>query len=292
MEEKQKRTRTYIILGGVMSVLFLMGLALFSSEAVPVQAASQKSEIEKEIASQLTGKNIVKKICYADYDKNGREEAFVLTGPKKAGKLRDAAYTLWFAYHQDGTVIAKKMRKDVSVDSKMLSLKSVTLFCAASYCATSVPTDVYQVTGNDVKVIFCGNIISSTGGDSFSSVDSTYDFMYDSDLKTTLGHTWKPYYFYYENGKVKEYKGKKITLHKFKKYKNAGKMLKKYKMQGKIKSIIYRSNGIVHVNYKSKSKVEDDGYYSIAYTNVTFRVSGNKLIKPVMDEGTYRKNLK
>lgn len=286
----RERYRKISFLRGVLFFVLLLGAGVVLSGAVPTQAASEKAVIKAEIARQLTGKNVVKKIFYADYDRNGRNEAFVLAGPKKAGKLRDASYTLWFAYMQDGTVIARKIRKDIIVDSKKLNLKSADLFCAVTYCATSCPTDVYEVRGNEIAIIFQGDCINRAGGDSFSSVHSTYDSAYDSSLKGKLGHTWKPYYFYYQDGKVKEYKGKKISLKKFKKYKNSAKILKKYK--GKIKSIIYRSNGMVHVNYQYKSKVEKDGYYCIHYTNVTFRLSGNKLIKPVWHEGTYRKKLK
>ncbi len=289
---KERYTGKSVFLRGVLFFVFLLGAGIVLPGAVPTQAASEKAAIKEEIARHLSGKNVVKKIYYADYDRNGRNEAFVLAGPKKAGKLWDVPYTLWFAYMQDGTVIAKKIRKDIIIDSKKLNLKSADLFCAVTYCTTSLPTDLYEVRGNEIVIIFQGECISGAGGDSFSSVHSTYDCAYDSSVKGKLGHSWKPYYFYYQDGKVKEYKGKKISLKKFKKYKNAAKMLKKYKKMGKIKSIIYRSNGMVHVNYRDKSKVEKNGYYCIQYTNVTFRLSGNKLIKPVVDDGTYRKKLK
>lgn len=287
MKQKKNRVKIKFVFGCMLCFALLLGAVILPSKAVSAQEVSQKAEIEKNIASQLTGKNVVKKTCYGDYDKDGRPEAFVLSGPKKAGKLKDANYTLWFAYIQDGAVISKKIRKDVTVYSKMLKLKSVTLFCAATYCTTSSPMDVYQVTGNDIKVIFHGDMISETEGDSFVSIHSTYDLIYDAAVKHKMGHTWKPYYFYYKNGKVYEYKGKKISLKKFKKYKNAEKMLKKYKKLGKIKSILYRSNGMVNVNYKTKYQNGD-----ISYCNVTFQTSGNKLIKPVLEEGTYRKKLK
>lgn len=287
MKQKKNRVKIKFVFGSMFCFALFLGAVILQSKAALAQEVSQKAEIEKNIAGQLTGKNVVKKLCYEDYDKDGRPEAFVLSGPKKAGKLKDANYTLWFAYIQDGAVVSKKIRKDITVYSKMLKLKSATLFCAATYCTTSSPMDVYQVAGNDIKVIFHGDMISETEGDSFVSIHSTYDLIYDAAVKQKMGHTWKPYYFYYKNGKVYEYKGKKISLKTFKKYKNAEKMLKKYKKLGKIKSILYRSNGMVHVNYKTKYQNGD-----ISYCNVTFQTSGNKLIKPVCTEGTYRKKLK
>lgn len=270
----------------VVCFLFLAASLIYGE--TQAKAADPKEQIRQSIASQLIKKNRVRKICYADYDKNGRAEAFVLTGPKKKKNEQAEAeteFTLWFAYIENGNVVSKKLRKDVIGASGFLKLKSVTLFRAQTYCTTSGPEDLYEVGGDEVKKIFHGDLTKAYSGDTFISVHSTYDFMYDKGVGHKMGHTWKPYYFYYKDGQVYEYKGKKISLARFKKYKNAKKMMKKYKKYGKIKSIIYRENGLVHVNYKH-SYGSDSMYH-----NVTFRVSGNRLKKPVVEEGTYRKKL-
>lgn len=282
MKERKYR---YVFLKVAGVFLFLSLLAVLAPmEKTSVKAASPKKEIENSIAGQLQKKHRVRKIFYADYDKNGRAEAFVLTGPKKK-KNEQAEYetelTLWFAYIENGSVVSKKLRKDVLGESGFLKLKSVTLFRALTYCTTSRPEDLYEVIGNEVKVIFHGDLTKAVSGDSFSSVHSTYDLLYDKELGFYTGHTWKPYYFYYKDGKIYEYKGKKISIARFKKYKNGKKMIKKYKKYGKIKSIIYRENGLVHVNYK----------YGDARINITFKVSGNQLKKPVVEDGIYRKKL-
>lgn len=269
--------------------LFLSLLTVFDPmDQTAAKAASPKKEIENSIAGQLKEKHRVRKIFYADYDKNGRDEAFVLTGPKKK-KNEQAEYetnfTLWFAYIENGNVVSKKLRKDVLGESGFLKLKSVTLFRALTYCTTSGPEDLYEVVGNEVKVIFHGDCTKVYSGDAFTSVHSTYDGAYDRELGLKLSHTWKPYYFYYKDGKIYEYKGKKISLAQFKKYKNGKKMIKKYKKYGKILSIIYRENGLVHVNYKDSYDI------GISYANVTFQISGNQLKKPVVEEGIYRTKL-
>ena len=86
-------------------------------------------------------------------------------------------------------------------------------------------------------------------------------------------------FYSYKDGKVYEYKGKKISLTNFKKYKNADKMLKKYKKMGEVRSIIYRPNDLVHINYRSAY----GGDYN--YSNVTFTVSDKLLKKPLVEEG-------
>ena len=67
-------------------------------------------------------------------------------------------------------------------------------------------------------------------------------------------------------------------------YKNAEKILKRYRKMGKVRSIIYRSNGLIHINFEKKY---NDGDKS--YSNVTLHVSGNMLKKPVVKEGIYKK---
>ena len=114
-----------------------------------------------------------------------------------------------------------------------------------------------------MKKIFHGDWTESYTRDSFTSIHSTYDFAYDKGVGFYIGHTWKPYYFYYKAGKVYEYKAKK------------------YRKYGKVKSIFYRENGLVHVNYKGGG----------VRMNVTFRVSGNRLKKPVVNEGIYRRRI-
>lgn len=268
----------------VAAVCFLLlSIPLFFGES-QVKAASPKEEIKQSIASQLKNKNRVRKIFYADFDKNGRAEAFVLTGPKKKKNEQAEAwteFTLWFAYIKEGDVVSRRLRKDVLGASGVLKLESVTLFRARTYVATDGPEDLYEVMGDEVKKIFHGDLTKAYAGDTFTSVHSTYDLLYDKELGFYTGHTWKPYYFYYKDGKVYEYKGKKISLARLKKYKNGKKMIKKYRKYGTIKSIIYRENGLVHVNYK-KGGVR---------VNVTFTVSGNRLKKPVEDEGIYRNRL-
>lgn len=94
--------------------MFYFGLSIvgiiWGGGPASVQADSQKADIKRDIAGRLTGKNVVKKICYADYDKDGRGEAFVLSGPEKEGKLKDSEYTLWFSYIQNGQVIGRMLR--------------------------------------------------------------------------------------------------------------------------------------------------------------------------------------
>lgn len=283
--KEKKQIKNISAMSGFFLFLVLLAAPLYLGEGTEARAASPRQEIERSIVREIPSKHKVRKTFYADYDRNGRPEAFVLTGPKKKkNEQAETELTLWFAYVKNGNVVSRKLRQDVLGTSGFLKLQSVTLFRAQTYCTTSGPEDLYRVTGNKVTKIFHGDLMAPWAGDSFTSVHSTYDSAYDKSAGVTLGHTWKPYYFYYKNGEIYEHNGKKITSSRFMRYKNAEKILKRYRKMGKVRSIIYRSNGLIHINFEKKY---NDGDKS--YSNVTLHVSGNMLKKPVVKEGIYKK---
>lgn len=144
--------------------------------------------VEKKLKSNVN----VNAVYYLDYDKDGRKEAFILTGKKGNS---DEANTLWFGYCTNDKTHVKRIKKDVMLTAHTLKLKSAVLFCVGGYCETSTPETVYCVKGNKVKSIFDGDTINKLKGNSFTSIQSAYDSVRDSG-GAWMGHTWKPYYFY------------------------------------------------------------------------------------------------
>lgn len=308
-------------------IVMAMTVFVTSCGVLPVQGAGNTGNASKSVAkvsvveltqdeqaelirttfeNTLAKGEAIRKFCFEDFDRDGRPEAFILTGKaieteQAQGEESDrmteqedynAQLTLHFAYVQDGEVVSEKIRENVTGESDVLPLKSVSLFQCTFYCATGFPTDLYRVEGNQCKVIFHGDTMdihtnvreaNATGeSDDFQSVASTYDAYYDSELEMGTGHTWKPYYFHYADGIVTEYKGQEISLSKLQKeYSNAGQMLKKYQKKKEFLSAIQRENGIVHVNFVTR---ETGGE---AYSNVTFQVVDGKLTEPVVMDGIY-----
>lgn len=257
---------------GICLLFFIFWSVDDNSQAATI---TEKQQIQSAVEANLSGKNYVKKVYYLDYDCNGRKEAFLLSGkkPENPEMLDDTTNTLWFGYCDNDTVYVEKIAKDISMYSpKVLKLKSASFFCAGEFCATSTPQTMYQVDGKSVKAIFQGDMINGYKGDSFTSVHSTYDRDLTEGIST--GHTWKPYYFYYKNGKVYQYKAKKISVKKLKEYKGGEKYFKQIKKTGaKIASVYYRRNGLIHVNVEWHS----EKYQSTSYENVTVQVKGDKV---------------
>lgn len=238
----------------------------------------EKDAIRKEVLTSIDYKHKIKKMFYRDYDGDGRKEAFVLSAGQKYKHPVEEYGTLWFGYYSDDKVHVKKLRKDITFNSDVLKLKSGSLFRAEIYCDfVYSPTLLYKVQGNNVKKIFAGDSIRKDKGDSFTTFDRELDAMYEEGMEGTIGRTFKPYYFYYKNGKIYEYKAWKISLNKFKQYKNSSKFLKKIKKDnGNITDIFYRSNNMIHINYKKPYQAKEEAYGG-ENLSITLKVKDNKV---------------
>jgi len=90
------------------------------------------------------------------------------------------------------------------------------------------------------------------------------------------GHTWKCYYLYLNSDgtALREYAAVKITQAQLKKASGGAAVLKAIRQHGgAVKSIWYRSNGLVHINYRKGTE----------YDYVTMKLAGTKLSYVVMD---------
>lgn len=79
-----------------------------------VQAAvSEKEQIKAEVKKKLSEKDVINKVYYLDYEKNGRKEAFLLTGvsSKNSDYEEGLPNTLWFGYCSEDKVKIKVIKK-------------------------------------------------------------------------------------------------------------------------------------------------------------------------------------
>lgn len=196
-----------------------------------------------------------------DFDRDGDYEAFIFVGECSED---DGSYLgdMWFT---DGNECVKlegsRTENWWSVNDK-LSFENRAFVVASEYYATggcSVIWSVYDDKPSESDFSRYGEVIISRDNENVPKkadnlirvVDSTYDLEYDSQMKTTLGHTWKEYYFYYDPEKddIFEYGGTAIKL-------DYVEQACGFDLIGQIKdkgySVInayYRDNGILNVNY-------------------------------------------
>lgn len=120
---------------------------------------------------------------------------------------------------------------------------------------------------------------------------SAIDACYSAEDGFLLGHTWKPYYFYWGGKNFKEYGGESIFIDQVYSVSGSKELLEQVYSELKnsynsiqIKDIYYRENGVININYECKVNSSDSDYYN---HTVTLRyVDGTLRIIPWEDSGS------
>jgi hypothetical protein len=144
---------------------------------------------------------------------------------------------------------------------------------------TAQLTYVYYIDGDQLvesNISKLGDLYPGADIENIAMTYSAYDGYLnyvegDESSYMWTGHTWKPYYFYYDSEKkdFMEYGGTDITEEELEK-------IVGFDLAGKIKGsgyrvdrILRRKNGIVNVNYSSEEQLMD-GTTDITYKNANF----------------------
>ena len=193
-----------------------------------------------------------------DFDGDGKAEAFCATGSRSDYQHLELeggdsmGVTLWFVTENG----AERITEDEYVvydGPHLLDLGDVKFYTIElSYGEVSY-SHIYGVKdGEWYEDEFSGKVssIKQTGGNSFIGIDEgSYDAFYDENGNEAGGHTFKPYYFYYDGG-FKEYGGIEITREEFLQLDGADAIL--YSLDGsgaEIRNIIYRGGaGVIIIN--------------------------------------------
>lgn len=102
------------------------------------------------------------------------------------------------------------------------------------------------------------------------------------------GHSYKPYYFFYENGDFTEYGAILVTMDEFLACQGAKEVLGEAETDGfQVDGILFRGNGLIHLNLRRDH--EDENGYDSRYQ--TFRMCPRKMTLIDSDMGTYRESL-
>lgn len=221
-----------------------------------------------------------------DFDGDGQEEAFVFVGSEvdeawqscegdiyfvtkdKCENLKNGSF---YAY-EEGTI-----RVFDTGSKKFIGFSDV--------YATAAPTNLYYVENGEPKE----SIVSGIGSffipdyiDGYCINLDSYDNIghYENGEESFTGHTWKNYYFYYDEalGDFKEYVGHDITEDELNEACGMD-LTGEIRSEGyEIDSMFKRDNGIYHVNY-SKRTDNEDGSYDIEYGNATYNANAGEFIQ-------------
>lgn len=216
--------------------------------AKPSEISSSNTDMEmllKEKLMERTSEPICRFNC-DDFDNDGKFEAFAFVGRKET-----EAYSgeLWFVNQDSASMLVE--------EGTYWEINEIYEFGTHKFIVLSE----YRATGDVAKVwgVKDGRpeeqSISGFGGN-FNRIDnknltlthSAYDGASDG-----TGHTWKPYYFYWDEGSLnfKEYGAISISEAQLVKLGNIKATLNTIKQdqKGRITEIYYRGNDLIHINY-------------------------------------------
>ena len=215
-----------------------------------------------------------------DYDKDGSNEGFIYVG---AGPDEDFGWcegTIYYVTREKSEMVFGGAFAEMDGNVfKILDAVDRKFILFDEAFVTALVTHAYYVEGGQLKesnISRFGDINSDTDLTNMKMTFSTYDGFctYEKGEESSAewtGHTWKPYYFYYDSEKkdFMEYGGTEITATELKDIVGFD-LASEIEAEGyQVDNILKRGNGIVNVNY-SKEETLEDGTIDVTYKNVTY----------------------
>lgn len=205
---------------------------------------------------------------YDDYDRDGKCEAFIICGDTY-DVYGDVQYggALYFA-GADGCTLLRDAQDYRMIDGKMkLGPGRKYLFFHTDYCFTANISELWTVEdGKPVESEFSqiGQVVYR-GGSDFEIWMDTYDHFYNPTDDFLTGHTYKPYFYYYNysSNRIEAYGGEIISREEFDELSGTN-LIEEIEAEGyTIGTIIRWGNDVMTINYMIPY---DNG--SVDYENV------------------------
>lgn len=268
------KNKKMCLMGILLGVIFLTGC---KGESL----GKEEKELLKLVKAQQEYGDAAECLSfYRDYDKDGEAECFFALGETY---IDEALFLgdLWFAsksmgvscvesgiFYEKGQILSTKDR-----DYLFLGCEN-----------TADNTYVYTVENKDAV----GLLMETEGSAVFTEegqIEACYTGAAAAFYPVSFGLEGGdpiPYYFYAENGKIKEYQAREIKEEQFLFFENADKALLMLKEEdlGTIENYLLRENNLLHCNLYQ----EADGVGQFSYA--TFRVEGQKILPETMTTGS------
>ncbi len=208
-----------------------------------------------------------------DFDNDGKEEAFAITGIVADYDTGDDSPeiiegVIWFVNGDTCTKLRESEAWGFIRSDRVMKFGSRNYIMFDEVATTAYITFVWIVSEGKVEeaeISMKGEVIQEHDNESFSILDSSYDFLKDAD-GNILGHTWKKYDFYYDdvNDKIQEYGGTEIDTETADSL--YGKpFAKELLLPGdKQTELLYFGNGMVVLNFE-RPDGEEIQYYHYIY---------------------------
>lgn len=253
----------------------------------------------KSLIENKSQKNIVYS-HYNDFESNGYCEMFAIVGDL----YDDSIYgEIWYC-DQNGTYKIEDTQ-GYHLNPKTYLLDKNIFIAFEEYFATGSITHLWSVKGGkpyQPQLTDKGNGIGINNYNEVELVHSAYDAMMllDDDWKSRptdeewTGHTYKPYYYYWNGENFREYGAIEIDKNDLLTIEGTSELLEYIsELNGTINEIYYRANNVIQINYQIE---EHDNNYKQTVTNygyISFRYIGKKITLEDcnIDAGNYAKAL-
>jgi len=242
------------------------------------------SEEERALVARFkraVGEEKILKVFCEDFDDNGTKEAFIFTGDLEE-EDRDRAWhngMVWLVTDQEIELVQVDCFTHFSFEPKVMTFKGVKMMHVYNEYVSGACSYLYGVEDNKLRTYFdyaSGGLVVDDEGQ-LLIVHDTYDIEYDKEMDSFTGHTWKPYYLYFEKvsednteeNRFREYGAIKISREQFCRFAGGEEVLARIEAideNVEITDILYRENNIININYR----INRETGYSQNYVTVKY----------------------
>lgn len=242
------------------------------TEELEILILTQKEVLKRKVLTESgMEESSILLMDYDDYDRDGRYEAFVFCGEcitHNDNKYYDGE--IWFV----GADQCIKLRKGSyrMIDGNMrIGDDQKYLYFYSDICFTANISELWTVVnGEPVESKFSqiGQVVYRGGSDFEIWIDA-YDHWYEPENDFWMGHTYKPYFYYYDlsTDQIERYAGEIISKEQLEQLCGFD-LAAEVEAEGyEVTEMIRWGNDIVTVNYVIPIK-EDDPIPQIIYENI------------------------
>lgn len=252
-------------------------------EKEPAAEEVEKTDADEDAAEDVSGEELADDIApllaekagieygdirltvFDDFDGDGKFEAFAITGSQPDTDIYEDGITegsVWFIKGDNCEKLCDSNGMGFIIRKRILELGGRKYVLFDDAFATGVQTHAFEVNGDKAsETLFSGSgeVADQDDKDRFRIVDSSYDAIFDPEIGDTIGHTWKSYYFYYDEAadSVREFGGKEITAEAAEKISGRDLVSECLKEGDEVESIYHRANGLTNINY---ARTDENGY--------------------------------
>lgn len=223
-----------------------------------------------------------------DFDCDGDYEAFLFVGDFYSDEYEEYYVgNMWFTNGEKNQDLGESSTGSWWTVDGTMNFDGRKYVYATIYYTTGGLSKVWSVYDDMASVaeIDClGSVTSAENNDIIITYD-TYDTCLDSDTYYMIGHSWKPYYFYYDKklDQIIEYGGAFVREDQIDKICGID-LVEQIHAQYpdvEITTAFYRENGVLNVNFR-----EVNGKGDVNFSNANYNVKKGEFINAWSDSPT------